>query len=174
MLSKAPNKSAMKIDVSGFGVVTRVFDGSTGWSSDPMSGLRELTGVELAQLKRSADFYQEINLKNHYTKLEVKGKEKVGAYETYLIEATPQEGSPEKFYFDVNTGLLVRQDGEAEGPQGKMLMETYMDDYKVVDGVKIPHTLKQVNPAMTMVIKFAEIKSNVEIDEAKFGKPAGN
>jgi hypothetical protein len=174
VVAKAPNKSSMKIDIGGFGVVSRVFDGSAGWSSDPMSGLREMTGAELAQMKRSSDFYQELNFKTHYAKLEVKGKEKVGAYETYLVEATPKEGSVDKFYFDINTGLLVRQDGETEGPQGKVLMETYMDDYKVVDGVKIPHTLKQVNPAMTMVIKITEVKSNVEIEEAKFAKPAGN
>src|SRR5262249_295483 len=49
--AKAPNKSAMKIDVPNFGVVKRVFDGATGWHSDPMSGLRELSGVELAQMK---------------------------------------------------------------------------------------------------------------------------
>jgi hypothetical protein len=172
IFAKAPNKSSTKIDVTGFGVVNRVFDGSTGWSSDPMSGLRELKGIELAQMKRGSDFYQELNLKKYYTKLEVKSKEKVGSYETYMIEATPAEGSPEKYYFDINTGLLVRQDEESEGPQGKMLMEVYMDDYKVVDGVKIPHLMKQVNPALTMVIKITEVKNNVEIEEAKFNKPA--
>ena len=106
--------------------------------------------------------------------MEVKGKEKVGSYETYLIEATPAEGSPEKFYFDVNTGLLVRHDAEAETPQGKMMMEAYLDDYKAVDGVQIPHTTKTVSPAMTFVIKFTEVKNNVEIDNAKFNKPSGN
>src|SRR5262245_30598001 len=172
MLAKAPNKTAMKIDVTGFGVVNRGYDGSTGWDSNPMTGLRELSGVELAQMKRGADFYQELNLKKHYTKMEVKGKEKVGSYETYVIEATPAEGSPEKYYFDVNTGLLVRQDAESEGPQGKMPLEIYMEDYKVVDGVKMPHTVKQVNPAMTIVIKITEVKNNVEIDDAKFNKPS--
>jgi zinc protease len=174
MFAKAPNKSSMKIDVAGFGVVNRVFDGATGWASDPMSGLRELNGVELAQMKRGADFYQELNYKKHFNKLEVKGREKVGSYETYVVEATPAEGTPEKFYFDANTGLLVRQDEEAESPQGKMMMETYMEDYKVIDGVKIPYTVKQVNPAMTMVIKITEVKNNVEIEEAKFNKPSGN
>jgi hypothetical protein len=174
MFAKAPNKSASKIDIPGFGVVNRVFDGATGWSSDPMSGLRELQGVELAQMKRGSDLHGELTLKKHYTKLEVKGKEKVGSYETYLIEATPEEGSPGKLYFDVNTGLLVRQDEETEGPQGKMLTEVYLDDYKVIDGVKVAHTMKQVNPAMTFVIKITEVKNNVEIEETKFAKPSGN
>jgi hypothetical protein len=41
-----------------------------------------------------------------------------------------------------------------------------------VDGVKIPHTLKRVTPAMTMVTKITEVKNNVEIDDAKFNKPS--
>lgn len=174
MFAKAPNKSATKIDIPGFGVVNRVYDGATAWSSDPMAGLRELSGLELAQMKRGSDFYQELNYKKHYSKMEVKGKEKVGSSEAYVVEATPSEGGPEKLYFDVNTNLLVRHDAEVESPQGKLLMETYMEDYKVVDGVKIPHTVKQVNPAMTIVIKITEVKNNVEIDDAKFNKPSGN
>jgi zinc protease len=174
IFAKAPNKSSTKIDIPGFGVVNRVFDGAMGWDSNPMTGLRELSGIELAQFKRGSDFYQELNLKKHYAKMEVKGKEKVGSYETYVIEATPAEGSPEKFYFDVNTGLLVRHDAEAETPQGKTLFETYMDDYKTVDGVQIPHTTKQTSPAISFVIKITEVKNNVEIDNAKFNKPSGN
>jgi hypothetical protein len=172
MFYKAPNKRSMKIDVPGFGAVVGVFNGATAWSSDPMNGLRELSGAELAQTKREADFHLELNLKQHFTKLEVKSKEKVGSYETYLIEATSNEAPPVKYYFDVNTGLLVRQDGEEESPQGKVLMENYMDDYKAVDGVKIAHTLKRVNPMMTVVIKVTEVKNNVEIEEAKFAKPS--
>jgi hypothetical protein len=37
MYAKAPNKTAMKIDVPNIGVVNRVFDGSSGWDSSPMS-----------------------------------------------------------------------------------------------------------------------------------------
>ncbi|HKQ74841.1 MAG TPA: hypothetical protein VJ810_14200 [Blastocatellia bacterium] len=174
MVAKAPNKSAMKIDLPNFGVVNRVYDGAKGWDSNPMTGLREVSGVELAMMKRTSDFHLDLHLKSHYTKMEVKGKEQVGSYETYVIEATPAEGSVEKLFFDVSTGLLVRQDAESDGPQGKMPIETYMDDYKVVDGVKVAHTMKQVNPMMTWAIKIAEVKSNVEIDEAKFSKPSGN
>src|SRR5262245_62284971 len=95
MSAKAPNKNATKIDVPNFGVVNIIFDGATGWNSDPMNGVRELSGVELAQLKRRSDFYGTLNIKKQYAKMDVKGKEKVGSYETYVIDATPAEGSPE-------------------------------------------------------------------------------
>ncbi|MGE0127215.1 MAG: hypothetical protein AB7U82_03830 [Blastocatellales bacterium] len=172
MIAKAPNKSAVKIDLPGFGVVNNVYDGTKAWSADPMQGLRELSGAELAAMKRRSDFYAEINYKKHYSKMEVKGKEKVGSYETYVIEATPVEGGPEKLYFDANTGLLVRHDMEVESPQGKMATESYMDDYKVVDGVKVAHLMKQVNPMIAWSMKITEIKTNVPVDDAKFNKPA--
>jgi hypothetical protein len=174
VFSKAPNKTAVVVNIAGFGVVNEVFDGAKGWSSDPAQGLREWTGAELATRKRKADFYTALNLKKQYTKMEVKGKEKVGSYEAWVIEGAPAEGAPEKFFFDADTGLLVRQDAEADTPQGKVMVETYLDDYKVVDGLKIAHTMKNVTPMYAVSMKFTEIKHNVEIDDAKFGKPAGN
>ncbi|MBO0862845.1 MAG: hypothetical protein J2P21_30980 [Chloracidobacterium sp.] len=49
-----------------------------------------------------------------------------------------------------------------------------MDDYKDVDGVKIPCTIKKINSMMTLVIKITEIKTNLDIDDAIFNKPSGN
>lgn len=170
--AKAPNKNAVTIEIPGFGTVQQVFDGTKAWDSNPQTGLRELAGEELAAQKRDGDFYQTINMKTHYPKMTVKGKEKVGTAEAYLVEATPAEGGPEKLYFDVTTGLLIRTDVERDSPNGKMAVEAYMSDYKVVDGVNIPHTLKQVTPMFSMTIKMTEIKHNVPVEDAKFNKPA--
>ena len=102
----------------------------------------------------------------------VTGKQKVGEKDAYVIEAKPTEGSVEKWYFDAQTGLLIRLDAERESPQGKMPTETYLDDYKEVDGVKIPHTVRQTTPMFTINIKTEEVKHNVPVDDAKFNKPA--
>ena len=169
---KAPNKYASLFSIPGMGGGGQVYDGAKGWDSNPMSGIRELSGEELAVLKRLSDFYRPLNLKKHFPKMEVKGKETVGKSETYVVIATPAEGGPEKLYFDSATGFLVRQDAERETAQGKMASEAYFDDYKDVGGVKIPHTLKIVSPMFAITIKMAEFKSNVEIDEAKFNKPS--
>jgi hypothetical protein len=170
--AKAPNKFANLFNIPAVGGGGQIFDGAKGWDSNPMTGLRELSGEELATLKREADFYQPLNFKKHYPKLEVKGKETVGKSEAYVVIATPAEGGPDKIYFDVNSGLIVREDAERETGQGKMAIEVYMDDYKDVDGVKVAHTMRQVSPMFSMTIKFTEIKSNAPIDDAKFAKPA--
>ncbi len=172
--TKAPDKSAVFVTIPNFGAVQEIFDGTKAWSSDPMGGLRELSGAELAIRKRDSDFHQNTNLKKHYPKMEVKGKEKVGPSEAYVIEATPSEGSPEKIYFDIDTGLMVRRDVERENPQGKIMVEIYLEDYKMVDGIKLAHTVRQVTPMFAFTVKYTDVKQNVEIDETKFNKPTGN
>ncbi|MGH9766428.1 MAG: hypothetical protein ACREAB_03260 [Blastocatellia bacterium] len=169
---KAPDKIANLFTIPGVGGGAQVFDGAKGWDSNPMTGLRELGGEELATLKREADFYQPLNFKKHFPKVEVKSKETVGKSETYLLIATPAEGGPEKLYFDIASGLLVRQDSERETAQGKMAIEEYFDDYKDVGGVKVPHTMKQVSAMFAMTLKFTEVKNNVPIEDTKFAKPA--
>ncbi len=173
LLSKAPNKSTMTIAFPGMGNFVQVYDGEKGWSANPMEGLRELSGGELSAMKRRSDFHSELNLKKQYSKMEVKGKEKVGASEAYVIEAATGEGTPDKLYFDVATGLLVRQDSETESPQGKVATEVFLEDYKVVDGVKLSHTMRMVNPMFSATMKITEIKNGVAIEDTKFAKPSG-
>src|SRR5882762_240539 len=109
---KAPNKNAAIITIPGFGVVQEGYDGKTGWAQDPQSGLREKAGAELATAKLDGEFHKPIKLKQLYPKLVVKGKDKVGDKDVYVVEATPVEGSAETWYFDVQSGLVLRQDAE--------------------------------------------------------------
>lgn len=169
---KAPNKTALKLDIPGFGLVLEGFNGTVAWSQDPQSGLREKTGAELAATKLDADFYKPLRLKQLYPKIVLKGKEKVGDKDAYVLTATPAEGAAETWYFDATSGLLVRMDLERESPQGKMAVQVFQEDYKEVDGIKIPHTVRQVTSAFTITIKLDEVKHNVAIDDTKFNKPA--
>jgi len=169
---KAPNKTALKLDIPGFGLVLEGFNGTVAWAQDPQSGLREKAGAELAATKIDADFYKPLRLKQLYPKITLKGKEKVSEKDAYVLVATPAEGSAETWYFDAESGLLTRMDIERESPQGKMAVQVFQEDYKTVDGIKVPHTVRQITSAFTIVIKLDEVKHNVAIDDTKFNKPA--
>ncbi len=171
--AKAPNKSLTIQNVSGVGEILDGYDGKIGWSKNPMMGLREKSGAELAAIVRASDIQAPLKTRQLYSKLELKGKEKVGDRETYVILATPAEGAPVKMYFDAQTGLIARIDTEAETPQGKIQVETTLDDYREVDGVKIPFSTRQDTSMYSAVIKLTEVKHNVAIDDAKFNKPSG-
>lgn len=170
--SKAPNKSMFIINIEGFGSVQRGYNGALGWDANPQTGLRELSGSELAQIKLGSDFYRDAKLMQLFPKMTVKGIEKVSDRDAYLIEATSADGITEKMYFDTQTGLLVRTDMEADTPQGKVPATILMSDYREVDGVKIPFTMMQKTSSFEFTIKLESVKHNVAVDETKFNKPA--
>ena len=170
--SKAPNKLAIVVEVGGFGTVQNAFNGTAGWAQDPQNGMRDLAGKELAQTKVEADLYRDIKLKEIYPKMVVTGKDKVADRDVYVIEATSPDAGSAKLYFDAQNGLLVRNDSTNYNAGEEVPTQTFLEDYKEVDGLKVPMTIRQINPNITFILKFNDVKSNVPVDDSKFNKPA--
>lgn len=168
----ASDKTLTILNLAGIGEIREGFDARLGWSQDPINGFREKKGVELALVKRGSVFHRDLKLRELYAKMEMKGKEKVGDRDAWLVIATPAEGAPEKMYFDALNGMMIRSDVEIESPQGKMPFEIYLEDYRAVDGVKIPFVVRRVHPAMSMTVRLEEVKHNIAIEDAKFDRPA--
>jgi zinc protease len=172
--AKAPNKQYMVTDAPNLGQIKRGFNGAAGWEDNPQMGMRDITGAELAAMKRDADFYGEINFKDHYPTMTVKGKESVNGHDAYVIEATPPDGAADTIYFDADSGLLVRLQREIDGPNGKATLEVTYEDYREVDGIKLPYVMHFSIGQFAFAIKLNEVKHNVPIDDAKFEKPASH
>jgi photosynthetic reaction center cytochrome c subunit len=168
---KAPNKT-LTIFRAPHGTNQMGFDGATGWTKTPEQGLREEAGGALDMIKSEAEFYKELKLEDRYSKLTLLGLAQLDTREVYVIEAAPSRGQPERLYFDRQTGLLVRLDRVPNlGPQ-KMQMHTYFEDYRAVDGVKLPFAIRRARPGFTWTYQFDEIKLNVPLDDSRFNKPA--
>lgn len=167
----APDKSYSVSNLQGIGLLIESYDGKTGWSVNPLQGSRDKIGQELVQAKLLANFYREINLDKLYSKMEVKGVEKVGDVDTYAVTATAAGLPAETFYFDIKTGLLVREDMTAVTPEGNSPVKAFFDDYREVDGVRTPFKSRTVLPQFELITVLTEIKNNVPIDDSKFAKP---
>ncbi|MDT7687307.1 MAG: carboxyl-terminal processing protease [Acidobacteriota bacterium] len=152
LLEKAPDKYVALINVDGLGVVRRGFTGEYGYMQIPLSGYREIQGGELAALRIEARSGWAADLRRLYPSMVLKGKETVGGAEAYVVEASIGAGTPTMLYFDTRTGLLVRRDG------------TYFEDYREVDGVKLPFRVRDD----FSVITLTEVKHNLPLDDARF------
>jgi hypothetical protein len=169
--SKSPNKTFAVMTLPGVGDIVSSVDGATGWTSNPIQGSRDLQGEELSSKKRDADFLSEFNLAKTYPKMEVKSTEKIGANEVYVVSAATAEGAAVTFYFDAKTGLMLRRDQTETSPEGKIPVQLYFEDFRDVDGVKLPFTTRQVAAQGDAILRVTEVKHNVVIDDAKFAKP---
>ena len=168
---KAPDKSLSILEVSEEGAAKQGFDGKIGWQS-AADGVKEISGEMLAAVRRNSQFYRWLRMKELFEKLEVSGAAKVGERDTFVMKATPPDGNPENFYFDAGTGLLLRRDYTVEAPEGLIKFETYYEDYRVVDGLKLAFTLRRIGPDGVVTLKYTEIRHNVELDDALFSKPS--
>ncbi|HEX8556924.1 MAG TPA: caspase family protein [Pyrinomonadaceae bacterium] len=173
---KAPGMSYMLINVPKVFKQEEGFDGTVGWTKTSQ-GVMEMTGWQLAFKKRSTELSYVFDLEGFrrlYPKSSVKGVEKVGGRDAYVVEATPTVGKPETLYFDTQTGLMSRWDVmyESGRQQGVAFpLQVYAEGYADVNGVMMPMIYRQVSPSQTSVIRFVEVKFNVPVDETKFRKP---
>jgi hypothetical protein len=49
--------------------------------------------------------------------------------------------------------------------------KTIYENYRKIDGINIPMTLRQSNSLLNFVVKISEVKHNVAIDDSKFNMP---
>lgn len=167
----APNKSITRSMLAGIGEMVEGFDGQTAWAINPLQGNRDKQGEELEQSKLINNFYRETNLAKLYPKMELKGTEKVGEKDAYVVVGTPENLPAETFYFDTQSGLLLRQDSTVISPEGKMPTKTFYEDVRDIDGVKLPFKMRTVMPQFEIIVTTTEIKHNVAVDDSKFAKP---
>ncbi len=172
LYAKAPDKSLTVVTIEGYGQIRQGCDGKTAWRQNPQMGVQEMAGEELSSALRSAVFHQATKLRNLYPKMTLKGKEKVGEAEAYVIEADPGDGSLRRLYIDAQSGLLVRTDLVEDTSEGRETFQSYLSDYKPVDGVQVPFTIRQVSSGIAFTIHLSEVHSNVALDDAIFTKPA--
>lgn len=175
--AKAPNKAWSKTDFPGVGAITEGCDGQSAWSKNALTGVAEKKGDELAKAIRDATFNETPMLLKTYPDLKVKGTKKLGEADVYVLESKPAKDSSEVFYFDTKSSLCVGHDSQLQSNGSAVSLQMVFDDFRVVDGVKMPHGIKikmiaADKPEVSVTIKLESIKHNVPIDDAIFKKPA--
>ncbi|HZS08204.1 MAG TPA: hypothetical protein VFD58_25440 [Blastocatellia bacterium] len=163
--AKAPNKELTEVSSSVIGTSRTGFNGTVAWAEEN-GEVKELAVFP----RREADFYLPIKLRELFPKIELRGKEKISNAEAWRLEA-PRGGNPKRWYFDAQTGLLLRT--EVRNAEGKLIRSEDYEDYRAIDGIRIPFTLRGTDEnEIEFIIKFSEVRHNVPIDDAKFEKPA--
>ncbi len=168
--AKAPNLTYTQIDIEGFGSIRNSWDGTSGWSASPQAGLRDYSPAEIANARLN-NFHLPLKFRELFPKCSLKGADKVANRDVWVVEAVPASGSTRFYSFDAETGLLLRTVVDVETASGPARIETYLSDYKEVDGIKLPFSSRRVSPQFTSIVTLSEVKHNVTIEESKFRKP---
>jgi photosynthetic reaction center cytochrome c subunit len=168
---KAPNK-AMAVLHAPPGDIADGFNGTTGWHQRPGHGAEDLEGDELVRTKQWAAFIPGLDLKQDFARAQVAGVDKIGDRDAYRVIAFRAGGGQVRFYFDKESGLLIRVSERIESFLGALPQETNYSDYRDVNGVKMPFNVIVAHGDTPTIYKWERIEANVPIDDARFEKPA--
>jgi hypothetical protein len=172
---KAPNLYVATFQRLNAPQTAKGFDGKDAWTQTANGAVNSAVGTALDRARRDADFYEPLNLTKEYTRLSVRGIEKVRDRDAYLVVGVPNGDQPERLYFDVKTGLLLRKYTVIPTAVGYYPTQVDYDDYRDVSGVKVPYLINalSISPADTMTIRVSKVENNpAGLDDSKFTKPA--
>lgn len=156
------------------GELRQGINGATGWTTNAR-GARELNAAELADLRNVWRYLLPIKIAEPFPQMSLLGRGRVGEATAWVLEAKPAPNVRQLFFFDQQTGLLLRQLNVRALFLNDVPEQVDYEDYRDVDGVKMPFTVRTsgTNPNNPFTIrKFTDIKANVPLDAGIFVMPA--
>jgi hypothetical protein len=196
LLAEAPDKRATIIlfkEATGRGDQIRSYDGHTGWVRTPLNVLGEfqLSGGDLDGARLDAQLSFPGQIKQSLTNLKTgppgtikdlpaptsqaslqKDVTLGQTHDVDVVQGTGPRGLLVTLYFDRKTGLLLRELRYGNSPIGRVPTQIDFADYRDVDGIKLPFRITYAWLDGRDSIVLNEIKTNVSINEQKFGRPA--
>ena len=171
MKDMAPNLSVMEVSMMGQTAMKQAFNGTTGYQMQ-MGKKSELTGDDLTEKKESKGIVSQLYYATDGTKLEAAGTAKVGAADAYKLTVTSPSGKKKTEYYDVKSGLLLKDEKTATKGTMEITQSTEYGDYRKVGDVLFPHTLTQniqtAQGSQEFAINIKEIKINPPLKMEEF------
>jgi len=167
MVSKAPNKSKTNVTMGGMAVMTSVFDG-TAANIQQMGQPVPVNEEQLKDMAFESAIVSEIAIKDMALSTTLTGVESIDGKNAYAVEITKPSGGKTTYYYDAQTGLKIRTSTTMQGPQGEMVQDTDLSDYRAVGGVKFPYAIALPMGPMKMNATAERIEVNTGIEDGEF------
>ncbi len=166
---KGGNKILVDISMNDSPMSKQIYDGQKA-GQVAMGQSQNLTGQELGDLKEQAMFAKESAYQKGGYKLMLKGGEDVNGSNAYVVEVERPDGKKSTEYYDMKSGLKLREVSPGTGADGQPAMQMVdMSDYQPANGVLLPRLLT-VTGLLPVPVKIVvkEVKVNAGVDDAMF------
>lgn len=171
MYTARPNKMYAVSEAEMFGKIERGTDGNVVWEITSMTGPQLKEGEERTVILRGAVFDPVTAWRELFMNAECVGTEVIDGKSCFKVTMIPTEGDPETRYYDKVSHLLVRTDMDVDLPTGTVPMQTYVSDFKQVDGVLFSHKTRVVMMGHERIVTTDSLKHNVDLPPDRFTIP---
>ena len=158
--AEAPDHMAMVMNLPGIGAMESGYDGTIGWSNDPMSGPSLMEGAQLVDTRRDADFYADLTYPERYDQMKTEGRVQWGPYRAYKVRGVTPEGKEEIVYFDQDTGLRVGSETMTETDMGPMPIRITCDGFQDFSGVRLATRCIEASGPIEVIVTFTSMEDD--------------
>src|SRR6266478_9740166 len=166
--TKLPNRYYSELLVGEKNVI-EAYNGKSAWHQNPAGELGTLVGPEGMQLEAAALYYNSrlLNLKKSKITLALEGHAQVRGKDAVQLEVTTATGVKRQVFFDAQTHLIAKEAATVGGVEEEILY----DDYRTVDGVKLPYKIELHRGSDKYDIEVSRTVINGTIGERVFDFP---
>jgi photosynthetic reaction center cytochrome c subunit len=177
IFAKAPNQRTTLISFKQHperGDSVWAVDGRTGWIKTPRGLLSdyELIGEELDGARLEAQLAFPGQIKQALSNWRVGLRRAIEGKDYLIVQGSGPRGLLATLFFDPDTGLLRRMVRYGPSPVGRVPTQIDYMDYREVGGIKFPFEYQFSWLDGRYTAKIKDIRTNVPIDAARFGRPA--
>jgi len=137
--TKLPNRFYSEL-MAGEKNLIEAYNGKSAWHQNAAGELGTLVGPEGMQMEAAAQYYNSrlVNPKKSKIALAFVGHAQVRGRDAVQLEVTTATGVKRQVYFDPQTHLIVKEAATVGGVEEEILY----DDYRAVDGVRLPYKIE--------------------------------
>jgi len=173
--NKRPMSYRIDAEFQGMKIIT-AFDGTSGWSINPMMGSSDpepMTVEQVERMKLQADydgmFY---NYKDKGYDIQFNDKDFVDDIEVYVLQLTTPTDDIITSYIDTENNVLLKTSSTMMIQDVETQFDIYFSNYKYVNEILSPFSVEtKVNGKTAMNMVIDEIKYNEEIPDSMFVMP---
>ena len=171
MSAMAPDRVVVESELPGIGKTAQGFDGTVGWSIDPMRGPALMDLRQVAQIKRDGNFRKDLALAQDPGTSEVIGLFEFEGTPCWQVKVDGVGDQPASQFYARDTGLMRGMAMSAATPMGDLPVILVMDDYRDFGDVKVSAKSTTKVMGQTQVMTIDTVDWNAATD-ADFALPA--
>jgi len=175
MWQKRPGMFRMEVDIQGMKMI-QVYDGEKAFMVAPWTGTlepQELGTTESEQFKEQADMDGDLwNYKEKGSTLTLEESEDFEGAEVLVLKLVKKNGDVKIYYLDADSYLPIKAESTMQSQGAEMKMETFMSNYKEVDGIITPFYIEtRMDGQVVSTVTMEEVVFNSEMASDLFIKP---
>lgn len=169
--SARPNKTFITVNAPELGSMDSGTTQTQAWSNSLMAGPALKEGEEETTTLREAVFDRFAYWRKAYDKAQYVGQSDVDGTPCHKVVLSREVGQPQTVHYEKQSGRIAKIEGVVSSPAGEFPIESYLSDYREVDGVMVAHKVRVLVMGQERIATTKTCKHNVDLPNDRFDPP---